>query len=147
MARWVENQQAFSDARMLYLYQGREAVEAVPDFCEGSYHPVFADHAAWRQERAFVAAVPLGRVWGRRGAVVTADGFLLGDVSREFGAYKGISDERHSVFSQIILPSPVHIAGQIGVAAVPGSRNYHHWLFDCLPRLHLLVHLALRQEL
>ena len=73
--------------------------------------------------------------WGRYGgSVVTADNYLLGDLSPEVWGVKN-----HPIFSQLRLPKPRLLSGRTAIAATaeaPG--NYYHWLIDLLPRLCLI---------
>lgn len=81
----------------------------------------------------FVASVPEGRVWGRCGAVLTASGHLLADVSVELGG----APEHHSVFRGE-PGEPRREDGAVVVLTAAGGETYFHWLFDVLPRLDLL---------
>ncbi len=109
-----------------------------PVTLENELHPIFCEHLSWSQPAACVATIPRGRVWGRRGAVITGENELVADVSREFGVYKGISDYRHPIFEQAILPPVQRGPNAAAVIASPGASNFHHWMFDTLPRLSLL---------
>jgi capsular polysaccharide biosynthesis protein len=120
------------------IYAPRVAQERPPTILECNLHKIFQDHCSWTQPKAAVYTIPGGRVWGRRGAVITSENALLGDVSREFGAFKGVYNERHSIFKQVILPKPQLKKGLIGMVSAPGARTYYHWMFDILPRIHLL---------
>ena len=82
---------------------------------------------------AFVIRLERGKVFGMKGGVLTKEGILLKDVSREFGNRK-----LHSVFSILKMPAVVHQKGNIAVLITDGGNTYYHWLFDILPRLHLL---------
>jgi len=82
---------------------------------------------------SFVTILPGGRVWGDRGAVITEDEKLLGEVSYEFGK----SPEEHSFFSSA-KNEPEHIKGRVGVLSTEGA-GYFHWLVGNLPRLHLIT--------
>lgn len=81
----------------------------------------------------FVASVPEGRVWGPCGAVLTASGHLLADVSVELGG----APEHHSVF-RTQPGEPRREKGTVVVLTAAGGETYFHWLFDVLPRLDLL---------
>jgi len=109
-----------------------------PICLELDLHPIFEEHLTWQQPAAKVAKMKDGRVWGRRGCVLTSHNELVGDLSREFGAYKGICGSDHPVFQQLWLPKRTRKDETIAVIATPGSNNFHHWLYDTLPRLHLL---------
>ncbi|MEP6601994.1 MAG: glycosyltransferase family 61 protein, partial [Nitrospirota bacterium] len=55
-------------------------------------------------------------------------------------------DHKLSLLDTIAYPVESHVhctgvalfQGVVGVVACPGARNYHHWLFDTIPRFHLL---------
>ncbi|WP_199620266.1 glycosyltransferase family 61 protein [Paenibacillus alkalitolerans] len=84
---------------------------------------------------AFVAVIPGGRLWGRKGAVITDDNKLLWDVSME---YWETSPEEHSVFRQLILPRIKNCGGTLGVLTHTASDSYFHWMMDVLPRIDLI---------
>lgn len=72
------------------------------------------------------------RIWGNQGAVITDQGYVLKAVSREF------EKPDHSIFKQVKLVAPKTISGKSVVLAASGGNMYYHWMFDILPRLHLL---------
>jgi hypothetical protein len=94
------------------------------------FHADFTD----QRDEGFVAVIPEGRVWGAAGCVITPTGKVLWDVSREWDAYP----ERHSIFRQTDFPPVERTDERVAVLAKIGSSNYYHWMFDVLPRLHLL---------
>lgn len=73
--------------------------------------------------------------WGRYGgSVVTADNYLLADLSPEVW---GI--ENHPIFSQFVLPKARALCGRTAIAVTPEAPgNYYHWLIDLLPRVCLI---------
>lgn len=83
----------------------------------------------------FVTEVPEGHVWGLDGKVTMHDGRLLGDASCGYNP----SSEVMGYFSALNLPAEDYIDGTVAVLISPYSNNYYHWLFDVLPRLHLLM--------
>ncbi|MCL6632759.1 MAG: glycosyltransferase family 61 protein [Alicyclobacillus herbarius] len=84
--------------------------------------------------RAFVAVIPGGRVWGQAGCVITPNRRLLWDVSREWSD----NPSTHSVFQASRLGPPSRVPGRVAVLTKIGSHNYFHWMYDVLPRLHLI---------
>ena len=82
---------------------------------------------------AFVTILPGGRVWGDRGAAITEDERLLGEVSYEFGK----KQEEHSFFSSA-RDKPKHLKGRVAVLSTEGA-GYFHWIVGNLPRLHLII--------
>jgi capsular polysaccharide biosynthesis protein len=85
---------------------------------------------------AFVAVVPDGRVCGANGAIIAPDDKLLFDVSLQFF----VDDpENHPILRAMRLPTVVKLDARVAVLAVDGGHNYFHWMFDLLPRAHLLT--------
>lgn len=85
----------------------------------------------------FLLTLQNGRVWGRNGAVITANDVFVTDVSQEFGPAK-FDSSLHSIWRRIKLRKPLEVDGSVAVLASPGGNVYAHWLCDILPRLLLL---------
>jgi capsular polysaccharide biosynthesis protein len=86
----------------------------------------------------FVAEIAHGRVYGESGTVITPDDCLLADVSIEFGVTPELA-HRHSSLRCLKLPRLRSLQGTaVVLSAAGGTNNYFHWMFDVLPRLHLL---------
>jgi Glycosyltransferase 61 len=100
----------------------------------GEVDPGFAKLQRVHSGRTFVGRIRGARVFGDCGAVITPDDRLLEDVSLEVTR----SGFTHSVFSRFRLPRPRVLEGLSAVIATGGRMNYFHWMFDVLPRLHLL---------
>lgn len=87
----------------------------------------------------FIAAIPHGRIClaGLGLAVTTRDGELLHDLSAQWRK----EDPFHNpVFTQKNMPAPRKLNKTVFtmLAGRRSNYNYYHWLFDCLPRFHLL---------
>ncbi len=82
---------------------------------------------------AFVLRLEEGKVFGKNGAVVTKEGVLLSDVSREFG-----NRASHSIYTQLYLPKPVKLDKNVALLLTAGGETYYHWMFDILPRFYLI---------
>ncbi|HEY9640359.1 MAG TPA: glycosyltransferase 61 family protein [Coleofasciculaceae cyanobacterium] len=95
---------------------------------------------------AFVAILPQGRFWlssdQTSSAVLTAENWLLGDLSPEFPLLSpGHPDQhpsRHSLFALAQLPPVQPIDGTVVVLAGLTNDMYFHWMLDVLPRWRLL---------
>lgn len=87
----------------------------------------------------FVVAIPCGRVClaGLEMAVTTERGALLHDLSAQWRREDPFSN--HILF-QKTLPDLKKLDKNIFImlAGQRSNYNYYHWLFDCLPRFHLL---------
>ena len=102
-------------------------------------HPAFVSELSRTLPSAGVAVIRDGRVITSMGAVITPDNYLVDDVSHtgSGGAYS------HPLFSKLRLPEITRIDARVAVitmypANLPGRPYYGHWLWDILPRLHLL---------
>lgn len=120
------------------IYKEENVTEKKPVTLDKSVHKIFSNETHRVTPEAFVAKIPNGRVWGVDGIVITPDNLVLEDVSREFGKYKGKYGLEMSVFDRFYLGKKKHYKGTVAVIATPGSTNYHHWLYDLMPRFHLL---------
>lgn len=95
---------------------------------------------------SFVVTLNNGRCWSDRDqssqAILTAENQLLGDLSADFPLLSpGHSDKhpsRHRIFAMQSLPAIEPVEGTVAVLAGLTNDMYFHWMFDVLPRFHLL---------
>jgi capsular polysaccharide biosynthesis protein len=96
----------------------------------------------WRMQRGlrianpatFLISLPKGRVIGPSGAIITADDFLLTDLSPDWF----FKPSQHPLFWRLKLPSIQHLNGTyISLARLSGW-NYAHWVLEMIPRLALI---------
>lgn len=85
-------------------------------------------------EEGYVAVIPEGRVWGINGAILTPDNNLLWDTSLEFVYPRS----NHSIFKEEQLPPVSQHYKSIADLTHVGGRNYYHWMYEMIPRIHLL---------
>jgi capsular polysaccharide biosynthesis protein len=95
-------------------------------------HPTFAQHASDTVPRVALLELDGGRVLGSASAVITADGYLVDELSQYFGTSRA---RQHPLYWQPFPPPPLKVPGSLGVLASRGDRNYYHFLADVLPRL------------
>lgn len=86
--------------------------------------------------RRFVLELVHARVWGRDCAVITDEGIMLGDVSRQFGITGDPS--RHFIFNTPLLRKPAVVKGKAAVISTAGASVYYHWMLDIVPRFLML---------
>ena len=82
---------------------------------------------------ALVTTLSDGHVLGLDGKVMLNDGRLLGDTSKGYKSPFEALD-----FFPNLNPDEEYFDGTVAVLAAPYSNCYYHWMFDVLPRLHLL---------
>ncbi|MEH7480114.1 glycosyltransferase family 61 protein [Neobacillus drentensis] len=93
-------------------------------------------------EGGSVGVIPNGRVWGLNGAIVTPDNHLIWDASLEFV----LPRSNHSIFKEEALPPISHHYGQIADLTHVVGRNYYHWMYEVIPRIHLLQQSGINVE-
>jgi capsular polysaccharide biosynthesis protein len=94
-------------------------------------------HLYYDRPSEFVVAIPDGRVLGADFAVITADDWVIRDLSPEFESERYITG-RHRTLSRLHLPSIHYEAGTVASLVTLGQEFYGHWLLDLLPRIQLL---------
>ena len=98
-------------------------------------HWRFTEQARAFIPRAVAVELPRGRVIGPHGAIITADGSLVDELS----PFHGTTDPReHPLFLHPFPGPPLRVAGRLGVLASRGDANYFHFLVESLPRLGVL---------
>lgn len=135
---WCIENKSVNGVTYTQIEQETVVSEKPPITINTNYPSLFSDEFLRVQDNTFVATIPKGRVWGRYGAVISFDDTFLLDVSREFGKYGGVFGKKNSIFQQLKLSPLKKIKGCVAVISGAGSANYHHWLYDILPRIHLL---------
>ncbi len=84
--------------------------------------------------------MPNGKVYGKDTNLIMSSGNLLStDLSREFGAYGGKPVSEGDLFTRKLhYGRSEHLKGTTAVITTKGHANFHHWNYDCLPRLQML---------
>jgi capsular polysaccharide biosynthesis protein len=94
-----------------------------------------ADQLEVASNRWGIAKLTNGKVVGDMRLIATRDNEVLGQLQ----SLHGIADpEKHWSLRQWRLRRPRRLRGTAVVIAAASGSNYYHWLFDSLPRLHLL---------
>jgi tetratricopeptide (TPR) repeat protein/capsular polysaccharide biosynthesis protein len=100
----------------------------------------------------FVVTIPEGRAWiapqkndwiiCNALAVMTPDGYLLGDLSRHYPWFlPGCPYQKrrsHTVFSLEEMPTLEIIEGTVVLLSGLAGHVYYHWMIDILPRIEIL---------
>lgn len=93
-------------------------------------------------EAGTVGVIPGGRVYGLNGAIVTPDNHLIWDASLEYVHPRS----NHSIFKEETLsPITQHYEQVADLTHVVG-RNYYHWMYEVIPRIHLLQESSIDME-
>ncbi|MDB5147531.1 MAG: capsular polysaccharide biosynthesis protein-like protein, partial [Mucilaginibacter sp.] len=121
-----------SKSKVTPLSKPRKMINALPITIDKDIYWHFTKYIDVYEQRSFVIEADNWRVWGNQGAVITNDGYLLQDVSREFDSLE------HTINKQLKLKPYVYINKRVAVLAASGNDNYYHWMFDIIPRINLL---------
>ncbi|WP_052342752.1 glycosyltransferase family 61 protein [Bacillus sp. EB01] len=89
-----------------------------------------------------IGIIPHGGIWGLNGAIITANNHLIWDVSKEMVE----TPYKHSIFKQKSLPPVSHYYKSAADLTHVFSENYYHWLYEVLPRIHLLEQRGIKPE-
>ncbi len=128
-----------SQASYEEIYPNHQVTRLKPKTVDKDIHWQFRLQSVYEFPNTFVAVIPGGRVFGDKGVVITPDDQLLADVSIELGALSPEKANHHSIFRQLKLPSLTSIDKTVALLSVGGGKDiYFHWMFDLLPRIHLL---------
>ena len=118
-----------------------------------AYKCSFDRSAAIAAPLPFVVTIPQGRTWiapqknswiiCNAIAVITADGYLLRDLSRYYpwflpGCPNLGQSHRHPLFELETLPLVEEIAGKVAILSGLAGHVYYHWMFDILPQIELI---------
>ncbi|MBG1245356.1 glycosyltransferase family 61 protein [Nostoc sp. NZL] len=134
---WILNLQEKnkeSQGSFISIYPKNSIRRKLPKTIKGEVHWKFEIESTHEYPETFVTVIPKGRVWGHNGTVITPDDKLLGDLSFEIGT--NISE--HSILKSWRLPNLNYVDGTVAVLSAAGGEGYFHWMFDVLPRIHLL---------
>jgi capsular polysaccharide biosynthesis protein len=88
-------------------------------------------------DESFVAILSEG-ISTAQGVNLTADGWLIDELSEQFGMRHPREHKLFKLRLKRLMPSITHVQGTVATLTIDRSRNYFHWMFDALPRLHLL---------
>jgi len=120
------------------VYPAQEIKRKLPKTIESQIHWKFKINETHQQPATFVVTLEGGRVYDE-GTVITADNYLLAEVSRIISDGVYIKDaSKHPVFAKEALPPLQKVKGKVAVLSAAGGRGYYHWIFDVLPRIQLL---------
>ncbi|HLP78489.1 MAG TPA: glycosyltransferase family 61 protein [Candidatus Paceibacterota bacterium] len=109
---------------------------SVRDWCESNGGRFIAGE----EPHLFTAALPNGRVYGKRSlAVISNRDEFFTELSLLHSSWRKIQPvEEHRVFRQLLLPRRRKLKGTAAVLASPEGGTYFHWMFEALPGLEML---------
>lgn len=81
-------------------------------------------------------ALPEAHVFGPSVMVVTANGTVICEISKEWGVYLD-APEASWIQRRFFLPKPRHLPGKTFLLASTGAETFYHWMLESLPRLAL----------
>jgi hypothetical protein len=123
-----------------HIFDKLERTEKEPVIWNYKITKRFSQYFNRLSPEGFVANIKGGRVAGESSNwIIFSDGTLSVELSREFGAYGGMELTHSRLINEKIKFSKINkFKGKIAVITTCGFNNFHHWNYDCLPRLFLL---------
>jgi capsular polysaccharide biosynthesis protein len=124
----------------LIVYTGHLRLEKQPEIWNYRISERFLRLYKRNCPQAFVLKIYNGKVSGYSSNwIIFPDESLSVELSREFGAYGGLKLENGRLIREKLrFEKKIILAGNVAVITTCGFDNFHHWNYDCLPRLHLL---------
>jgi capsular polysaccharide biosynthesis protein len=132
------SENSYNKRKYISIYPEQYKICTLPRLSHGEGLWKFKNANPQIIREGFVAIIPEGRVYGQ-GYVISPDNLLMEDVSRI--VYKNehlFSSSNHPVLQEEHFLHPKIINATIAVLATHSGRGFYHWMFDVLPRLHLL---------
>lgn len=128
------------DVSLIKVFEGEDRIELEPKIWN---HPISKRFSKLYQRscpEAFVTVIPMGMVAGESSNwIIFSDNTLSRDLSREFGAYGGLNLSKSKLINgKLKFKSKKIINGKVAVISTCGYNNFHHWNYDCIPRLYML---------
>jgi capsular polysaccharide biosynthesis protein len=120
------------------VHSGYKLTRLNPKTLDDTIHWQYRLQSTYEFPKTFVVVVPYGRVWREKGVVISPDDKILADVSIELETFNVKNSKNHSIFREIKLPPLINLNKTVALLSSGGGNIYFHWMFDILPRLHLL---------
>lgn len=135
---WIAN--SINKGSITSVFASEHRQEVPPEIYNYRVTGRFSRYYNRETPAAFVAEIRNGRVYGQyTNFILLPPGIIAEDLSRQFGAYGGIKASDSDLLTQTLhLPPPQLLKRRVAVISTSGADNFHHWLYDCLPRLYLL---------
>lgn len=146
---WLKNKTKNVGDEIFIVENGIYISEKAPAILGHNISNRFTKYYNRKSPDVYVAKIQNGKVLGRDcNLIITADNILISDLSREFGATGGKETKDYKILtSQINIPKLTKLSGNIAVISTCGSSNFHHWLYDILPRIQILKKANLFDEI
>lgn len=130
--------ESFKNLNPLIIYPGSIIKSSSPKTIFKEIHPKFSE--VWLSKlssEAFILCLDSG-ISSSYGANLTKDGKVIAEVSTRTGL-KLKDIKKHKVFNEVAIASKAKkYECSIATLTTSGQHNYYHWLFNALPKIHLL---------
>lgn len=145
--KWIPLNDKLGD--VILLKDGEVRFESLPRIVNHHISHRFRKYARRNTPPAYIVRLKNGIVLGSQtNLVLSSDNTLSSDISREFGAYGGKPIHNVSIYcDRWKMPSLNFISGKVAVISTQGCCNFHHWLYDSIPRVALLKEAGFMDEI
>lgn len=129
-----------SQGELVLISNSQNRIEEPPEIFNHVLSKRFSRYFHREIPPSYVVKLYKGIVLGNQtNLILSVNGILSADLSREFGAYGGKPVQQISLLSELLKMPPVNfLKGKVAVISTQGCRNFHHWLYDSIPRIWLL---------
>lgn len=118
------------------LYASHTVRRTLPRTVDPAVHAEFYREETREMRGAGVAVIDGGRVLTGTGTVIGPPDAFIFDVSE---TSENDDPEMHPIFLSMRLPPITKVDARVAVLTTHfSSQNYSHWMFDLIPRIHLL---------
>jgi len=129
------------NAEIIKISESQKRKEELPEIYNYPISGRFRKYETRVIPESTVTRIDGASVYGIYTNIVLLDPHYVAlDFSRQFGAYGGatISESKLIKYS-LWLPRPKFLKGRIAVITTEGADNFHHWMYDSMPRIFLLM--------
>ena len=131
---WLASKPMADHPRPLHVVDGFDFDPDPPLYLDATPRPELDAFRNLHAAPGRIVRLRRGRVQGRDGATITADGVMLFEASNDVS----FGPRNHRIFTRPLWHPPHRLAGRWAVALGSWADNYYHWLYDIVPKLLLL---------
>jgi len=132
LENWIKNTYKTYSSNYLAIYEEKIIIEKNPFSIYEDINWRFMAFNKRKQPAAYVMKFNNARVFDTKGFIITENDNVIIELSREF------SQNKYTIFNRFSLGKLSKYNNCVAVLTTAGANVYYHWLFDILPRIHLL---------
>ena len=135
---------SYKDFKYIIIYPSIVSKRSIPKTIHKEVSSRFLNKLEERSSESFVLCLP-GGISTNSGDNLTESGMLIEEVSKQTHLQKQ-EIEKHRIFSKVKFFQVKKYDGSVATLTTQSESNYFHWLFNALPKIHLLDESGLKTE-